>query len=127
LPRALRTGHPREALAIEALEARRRRELELERLAGEVANAVAAGRRMVEETVSEERIRLTLVEKGLPKIAEAFAQSFGEIKLTQIGGPGQDPMTMVAGAFERIVDVGRMLGLGAQAAPSSPAGAPARG
>lgn len=98
-----------EALA-EAQAQLRRRQLELDRLAGELDNALALARRRVEDTVSPERIQLELVTRALPAMAEAFAQQIGELRLTQIG-THDDPSSMLARGMAQVIEVARGLGL----------------
>lgn len=89
----------------------RRRELELERLAGEVQAAVVQAMKEVENQISEDRIRMTLVERTLPAMAEAFGQQLGEVRLTHIGGEGADPAALVGRSIAQILELARGLGL----------------
>lgn len=82
------------------------RDLQLERLAGEVKAAVARAAREVDNLISDDRIRLTLVEKGIPALAGAFAQKFGEVKITSFG-EGADPSTMVARGIGEALSLAR--------------------
>lgn len=96
------------------------RELQLERLAGEVRAAVARTMREVDNLVSDDRIRMALVETGLPAIAGAFAHKFGEVNFTSFGD-GADPSTMVARGIGEVLSLVRKVGadLLAPAAPVS--------
>lgn len=96
----------------QAQEVIRRRELEIERLAGDIHAVLARAQRDIDNTISEDRIRMALVERALPAMAEAFAQSFGEVKLTHIGGEAADPAAMVARAIAQVIEVARTMGLG---------------
>jgi flotillin len=88
-----------------------RRELELQRLAGELEAMLARMRKDVDNTVSEDRIRMALVEQSLPAVAQAFSQQFAEARFTQIGGAGADPATMIAGSIAQVLELARSLGL----------------
>lgn len=90
----------------------KRRQAELTRLVGLINNEVYADRKRIDNTFSEDRIQMELVTKALPAIASAFAQSYGEVHLTQIGnGEGSDPSTMIAGAIAQVMEVARAAGL----------------
>jgi flotillin len=99
-----------EDAAAEAQALLRRRELELERLAGELAAALALAQRRVEDTVSPERIQLELITRGLPAIAEACAQQIGELRVTQFGS-GDDPTAWLTRGMAQVLEVARALGL----------------
>jgi hypothetical protein len=94
-----------------AQEVIRRRELELERLAGEVQAVLLRAQREIENTISDDRIRMALVEQALPAMAEAFAQQFQEARFTQIGGEGADPASMVARALGQAFEIAKSMGL----------------
>ncbi len=79
------------------------RELEIKRLAGEVAGAAARVQREIENLVSDDKIRLALVETGLPAVASAFAQKFGEVKFTAIGGDAGDPSAMIGRGIAQVM------------------------
>lgn len=100
-----------EAAAAEAQAELRRRQLELDRLAGELATALALAQRRVDDTVSPERIQLELVTRALPAIAEAMAQPIGELRVTQIGQGGDDPTAWLARGMAQVIEVARGLGL----------------
>lgn len=109
--------------AAEAEAQLRRRQLELDRLTGELDNALALARRQVEDTVSPERIQLELVTRALPAMAEAFAQQIGELRVTQIG-TGEDPSAMLVRGMAQVIEVARGLGLrlpGTDAGPATKA------
>ena len=92
----------------------RERDLALERLAGDTANAIALGARNVDNTVSEEAIRREFVQTSLPQIAAAFSQNFGEMRFTNFGGSGADggdPLTFVAKAFAQVIEVAKSAGI----------------
>jgi flotillin len=89
----------------------RRRELELARLTGELDATLARMRKEVDNLVSEDRIRMALVEQSLPAVAQAFSQQFAEARFTQIGGAGADPATMIAGSIAHVLELARSLGL----------------
>jgi flotillin len=98
------------------------RELQLERLAGEVQAAVARAAREVDNLVSDDRIRMALVETGLPALASAFAQKFGEVTITSFGD-GADPSAMVARGIREVLALARKVGaelLPVASAPASP-------
>jgi flotillin len=88
-----------------------RRELEVQRLTGELEGMLARMRKEIDNTVSEDRIRMTLVEESLPAVAQAFSQQFAEARFTQIGGAGADPTTMIAGSIAQVLELARSLGL----------------
>lgn len=88
-----------------------RRELELQRLTGELEGVLARMRKEIDNTVSEDRIRMALVEQSLPAVAQAFSQQFAEARFTQIGGAGADPATMIAGSIAQVLELARSLGL----------------
>ncbi len=94
-----------------AREAIRRRELEIERLTGEVQSGLLRAQRDIDNSISEDRIQMTLVEQSLPAMAQAFAQQFGEVKFTQIGGEGSDPSAMIARSLAQIFEMAKSLGL----------------
>ena len=87
----------------------RERDLQLEKLAGDVKAAVARAAKEVENLVSDDRIRMALVETGLPALAGAFAQKFGEVKITAFGD-GADPSAMVARGIGEVLDLARKVG-----------------
>jgi flotillin len=95
------------------------RELQLERLAGEVRAAVARAAREVDNLVSDDRIRMALVETGLPAIAGAFAQKFGEVKITAFGD-GADPSAMVARGMGEVLALARKVGADLLTPPAPP-------
>lgn len=102
------------------------RELELQRLTGELDATLARMRKEVDNLVSEDRIRMTLVEQSLPAVARAFSQQFAEARFTQIGGAGADPASMIAGSIAQVLELARSLGLrlgGAEATRTEPAAA----
>lgn len=103
--------------ASQAQEILRRREIELERITGELQAAVQRNQRDIENTVSEDRIRMALVEQSLPAMAQAFAQQFGEVRFTQIGG-GDDnnPSAMIARSLAQILEIARGMGVNLGAA-----------
>ncbi|HWN71514.1 MAG TPA: hypothetical protein VNM90_27945 [Haliangium sp.] len=88
-----------------------RRELELQRLAGELDAMLARMRKEIDNTVSDDRIRMALVEQSLPAVAEAFSQQFAEARFTQIGGGSADPTTMIAGSIAQVFELARSFGL----------------
>ena len=109
--RAHREAELREAESA-AQQVLRRRELELEQLTGEMKALLLRQRQEIENTVSEDRIRMTLVEQSLPAMAQAFAQQFGEVRFTQIGGgDGADPASMVARSLGQLFELARGMGL----------------
>jgi flotillin len=109
--RARSTAELREAESM-AQEVIRRRDLELEKLTGEIQSALIRARREIDNTVSDDRIRMTLVESALPAIAQAFSQQFGEVRFTQIGGgDGNDPTAMIARSIAQVLEVAKSLGL----------------
>jgi flotillin len=87
----------------------RREELELERLTAEQANVRLAATRAIENTISDDRIRLALVERALPKMAEALGQGLSDVRITQIGTAAGDPVAMFGGALASVVELGRTL------------------
>lgn len=105
------TDRTEERAAAEAQAELRRRQLELDRLAGELAAALALAHRRVEDTVSPERIQLELVTRALPAIAEALAQPIGELRVTQIGSGGDDPTAWLTRGMTQLVEVARGFGL----------------
>lgn len=97
------------------------RELQVQRLAGEVQTAIARAAREVDNLVSDDRIRMALVETGLPALAGAFAQKFGEVRFTSFG-EGGDPSTMIArGIGQALALVKQVGGDLLAAAPTAPA------
>lgn len=87
----------------------RRQELELERLTAELANARLAAQKAIENTISDDRIRLALVERALPKMAEALGQGLSDVRVTQIGTNAADPVAMFGGALASVLELGRTL------------------
>jgi regulator of protease activity HflC (stomatin/prohibitin superfamily) len=86
------------------------RELDLKRLAAEVGAAAARAQKEIENLVSDDKIRLALVETGLPAVASAFAQKFGEVKFTSIGGEGGDPSAMVGRGIAQVMTLVKQVG-----------------
>ncbi len=87
----------------------RRQELELERLTAELANVRLAAQRSIENTISDDRIRLALVERALPKMAEALGQGLADVRVTQIGTSTSDPVAMFGGALASVLELGRTI------------------
>lgn len=88
-----------------------RREIELQRQAGELDATLARMRKEIDNMVSEDRIRMALVEQSLPAVAQAFSQQFAEARFTQIGGASADPATMIAGSIAQVLELARSFGL----------------
>ncbi|MBL9100203.1 MAG: hypothetical protein JNL82_04540 [Myxococcales bacterium] len=86
------------------------REIELKRLAGEAQALVARANRDIENLVSDDKIRLALVETGLPALAAAFAQKFGEVKFTSFGGDGSDPSAMIGKGIAHVLELVKTVG-----------------
>jgi hypothetical protein len=86
------------------------RELEMKRLAGEVAAAVARAQKEIENLVSDDKIRLALIETGLPAVASAFAQKFGEVKFTSFGGEASDPSAMIGRGIAQVMTLVKQVG-----------------
>ncbi|MBA3545222.1 MAG: hypothetical protein H0T76_01935, partial [Nannocystis sp.] len=86
------------------------RELELQRLAGEVTAAIHRAQKEIENLVSDDRIRLALVETGLPAVASAFAQKFGEVKFTSFGGEAGDPSAMIGRGIAQVMTLVKQVG-----------------
>jgi flotillin len=104
-----------------------RRELELQGLAGELDAMLLRARKEIDNLVSEDRIRMALVEQSLPAVAQAFSQQFAEARFTQIGGAGADPATMIAGSIAQVLELARSFGLRlGQTADSATGERPAR-
>lgn len=103
-------------LALELLSAQNAREtklveVEAERSEGEMHNALLEARRAIENTFTEDRIRMALVQESLPAIASALAHNFGEVHLTQIGADGTDPAALLGGALKQLLDIARASGI----------------
>ena len=91
-------------------------------LAGGVAAAVTRAQKEIENLISDDRIRLALVETGLPAVASAFAQKFGEVKFTSIGGEGSDPSAMIGRGIAQVMTLVKQVGAEVLAdRPASPA------
>lgn len=100
----------------------RQRDLELTRLAGEVQAALSRAEREIENVVSDGSIRLALVETGLPAIASAFGQKFGEVKFTAVGGDATDPSIMIGRGIAQVMQLMKTVGAEVLETPrSSPA------
>jgi hypothetical protein len=99
----------------------RQRDLELERLAAEVGAAAGRATREIENLVSDEKIRLALVETGLPAVASAFAQKFGEVTFTSVGGDAGDPSVMVGRGIAQVMALVKSVGAEVLAPPRRPA------
>ncbi len=115
LAAALREQGARAAADVRELESAaagrvRQRDLELTRLAGDVRAALARAERDTENVVSDEKIRLALVETGLPAIASAFAQKFGEVKFTSIGGDAADPSALIGKGIAQVMELVKSVG-----------------
>lgn len=96
----------------------RERELAMERLTGETANALALGSKQIENLVTTEAIQRDLVLKTMPAIAAAFAASMGETKFVHFGGSGgaggeggADPISFVTRAIAQVLEVARSQGI----------------
>lgn len=101
--------HEAESVARDVLQ---RRDLELEQYRGDIRNALARAQKDIENSISDDRIRMALVERSLPAIAQAFAQQFEEVRFTQIGGgEGGDPATMVARSIAQVIEVAKSMGV----------------
>jgi len=98
-------------LASVANEAITRREVALRRLGGEVDNVLAEDRRRIENLVSEESIRLAMVEKALPALAANLAPDIGELNVTSMGDGGVDPTSMVMTGVSQLLTLARSLGV----------------
>ena len=103
------------------------RDLEMKRLAGQVQAAALRATKEIENMVSDDRIRLALVDTGLPAVAAAFAQKFGEVKFTSIGTGDGDPSALIGKGIAQVMalvkDVGAEV-LGARAPAPLPTPAP---
>ena len=98
--------------ASEAEDAITRRELDQRLRDGEVDNRLADARRRIENTISEDKIRLAVVESAMPALAEALAPNIGELRITQLGGTETaDPTTMMVRGLTQLLEVARSLGV----------------
>ena len=90
-----------------------RRNLALEEHAGNVRTALARAQKDIDNSISEDRIRMAMVQHSLPAIAQAFAQQFEEVRFTHIGGSGEgaDPATMVARSIAQVIEIARSMGV----------------
>lgn len=86
------------------------RDLEVKRLAGEVTAAAARAAKEIENMISDDRIRLALIDTGLPAVASAFAQKFGEVKFTSIGTGDGDPSAMIGRGITQVMNLVRDVG-----------------
>lgn len=86
------------------------RELEVKRLAGEVTTAAARAAKEIENMISDDRIRLALIDTGLPAVASAFAQKFGEVKFTSIGTGDSDPSAMISRGIAQVMNLVKDVG-----------------
>jgi hypothetical protein len=100
------------------------RELEMKRLAGEVGAAITRAQKEIENLVSDDKIRLALIETGLPAVASAFAQKFGEVKFTSIGGEGGDPSAMIGRGIAQVMTLVKQVGADVLGDRSAKASAP---
>jgi hypothetical protein len=75
--------------------------------AGRRRGAGGAGPRQpeIENFVSDDKIRLAMVETGLPALASAFAQKFGEVKFTSFGGDSADPSAMIGKGIAQVMEL----------------------
>lgn len=87
-----------------------RRVLEVKRLAGEVTTAAARAAKEIENMISDDRIRLALIDTGLPAVASAFAQKFGEVKFTSIGTGDSDPSAMISRGIAQVMNLVKDVG-----------------
>jgi hypothetical protein len=46
-----------------------------------------------------------MVETGLPALASAFAQKFGEVKFTSFGGDSADPSAMIGKGIAHVMEL----------------------
>jgi flotillin len=93
-------------------------ELRWTRVEGDLKNDLARALREVENTLSPERLQLELISRGLPEIAKAFNQRFGEIKV--FTGASDNPFAFLVHAFESVLEVAKKSGV----APSNGAQKP---
>ena len=87
-----------------------KRELELQRMRGDLCNDMAAARKRIKNSISEDRIRLAAMTRALPAIAEALSPDIGELKVTQIGA-GDDPVATVSKGLARLAEFARSIGV----------------
>jgi hypothetical protein len=92
------------ALAREEQLAERRAAAEIVRVQGSADVEIAAKKAEVHATVAASDARVALA-KNLPALAGAVGQKFGEVKVTTIGGDGQNPFGQVAQAVAAVVDL----------------------
>jgi len=86
------------------------RELEMKRLAHEVQAAALRATKEIENMISDDRIRMALVDTGLPAVAAAFAQKFGEVKFTSFGGDASDPSALIGKGITQVMTLVKDLG-----------------
>jgi hypothetical protein len=73
-----------------------------------------------------------MVETGLPALASAFAQKFGEVKFTSFGGDSADPSAMIGKGIAHVMELVKTVsnevlsGQKTVRAPPPPNEAPAR-
>ncbi len=105
--RALAEQREQESVAAAKLA---QRELEMKRLANEVTAAAARAAKEIENMISDDRIRLALIDTGLPAVASAFAQKFGEVKFTSIGTGDADPSAMIGRGIAQVMNLVKDMG-----------------
>ncbi|MBM4281420.1 MAG: hypothetical protein FJ137_11900 [Deltaproteobacteria bacterium] len=92
------------ALARDEQLAAQRASAEVVRVQGHAEVELAAKRAEVQAVIAASDVRVALA-KNLPALAGAVGQKFGEVKVTTIGGDGQNPFGQVAQAVAAVVDL----------------------
>lgn len=106
LQRALEAQKEHQARALEVEREQRQVQAELAALEGEARWGVARREAEVAQLFAEARARELAAEK-LPELAAAVGQRIGEVRVTQIGGAGENPYTSLLSAIHGVVDLVR--------------------
>jgi uncharacterized membrane protein YqiK len=97
---------------LEARKARLAQELELDR---------SRAMRLIENTISQEVIQLTLAQQ-LPQLAAAFQQRMGEVHVTAVNGA--NPLGFIASTIESVLGLARSAGLSLAPKPQAEGAGP---
>lgn len=91
----------------------RRRDAEMKDQEGQLEATQQLRLAEVEKALAQTRALHSLVTQGLPKIAEAMAQTYGTVNYTQIGagGTGSGPLDAVPAAFAQLLALARSFGV----------------
>ncbi len=93
--------HEQARLRLQAELEERARRAQAEQDEGRSELALLAERKTIEQRISEEQLRLVMIERALPEIARAIGAGLGDVRITSIGRD-VDPGMMVASAIAEL-------------------------